>query len=139
MDDLNYEAKQRPQKSRANISGRVEDKFCKQIFGNFVESVEEVEALIKESESVNICSVNLATHKEKKALISLRKQKPGFAPQDVAAIIAQHNTQVSVITIQLSFSLSSLSPSSFLSLIRTRQCCHYHFLSLLSTMPLKGP
>jgi len=37
--------------------------------------------------------VNLATHKEKKALISLRKQKPGFAPQDVAAIIAQHNTQ----------------------------------------------
>merc|ERR1712008_43442 len=35
--------------------------------------------------------VNLATHKEKKALISVRKQKPGFAPQDVAAIIAQHN------------------------------------------------
>ena len=90
--------------------------------------------MIKESESVNICSVNLATHKEKKALISLRKQKPGFAPQDVAAIIAQHNTQVSVITIQLSFSLSSLSPSSFLSLIRTRQCCHYHFLSLLSLL-----
>ena len=83
---------------------------------------------------MNICSVNLATHKEKKALISLRKQKPGFAPQDVAAIIAQHNTQVSVITIQLSFSLSSLSPSSFLSLIRTRQCCHYHFLSLLSLL-----
>ena len=28
-------------------------------------------------------------------MISLRKQKPGYAPQDVAAIIAQHNTQVS--------------------------------------------
>ena len=44
-------------------------------------------------------SVNLATHKEKKALISLRKQKPGYAPQDVAAIIAQHNTQVSIMMV----------------------------------------
>ena len=29
----------------------------------------------------------------------MRKQKPGFAPQDVAAIIAQHNTQVSMVVI----------------------------------------
>ena len=43
--------------------------------------------------------MNLATHKEKKALISLRKQKPGYAPQDVAAIIAQHNTQVSMMMV----------------------------------------